>query len=150
MAKDKTYKVLIIEDNEMNLALVKEILSMKGFETNVKSSDVSFGRQAFFVQRKNNPPLPLYIDAPTTLKTLRKILELEADMPVGKVIEHKWWQRRFIELRSEFRAAIEQLIPSDSWDTIVFIESENKEDFSRKIEEEVLKLEAEIKADSEN
>lgn len=147
------YRVIIIlptfqlvEHPDIYMADIKRILAMKGFETKVKSSDASFGRQAFFVQRKDNPPLPLYIDAPTTLKTLRKILELEADMPVGKVIEHKWWQRRFMELRNEFRVAIEQLMPSNSWANIVFIESENMEEFSRKIEDEAIKLEAEIKA----
>lgn len=31
MSSDKTYKILIVEDNEMNLALVKEILSMQGY-----------------------------------------------------------------------------------------------------------------------
>jgi len=151
------YRVIIIlptfqlvEHPDIYMGDIKRILSMKGFETNVETSDTSFGRQAFFVQRKNDPPLPLYIDAPTTLKTLRKILELEADMPVGKVVEHKWWQRRFLELRSEFQAVIEQLLPSGSWGNIVFIESEDKEKFTRRIEEEVLKLEAEMSASSED
>lgn len=150
------YRVIIIlptfqlvEHPDIYLGDIKQILTRKGFKTGIESSDVSFGRQAFFVQRKDDPPLPLYIDAPTTLKTLRKILELEADMPVGKVVEHKWWQMRFLELRNEFRKAIEQLIPPGSWGNVVFIESEDKDAFMKKIEEEVLKLEAEIKSEED-
>lgn len=33
MAGRESYKILIVEDNEMNMALVKEILSMKSYET---------------------------------------------------------------------------------------------------------------------
>ncbi|WP_131618226.1 STING domain-containing protein [Roseivivax marinus] len=119
----------LVEYPDVYLEDIKHSLRKLGVTPDIERTDEKFGRYALFVQRKNNPPLPIFIDVPTTLKTLRKILELEADMPAGRVVEHRWWRQRFLHLRREFERAIEQLLPQNSWGNVAFIRSEERDHF---------------------
>lgn len=114
----KSYRIVIVmpsfqlvEYPDVYMNEIRTTLENLGFDWKLEKSDDSFGRNAFFVQRRDNPPLPLFIDVPTTLKTLRKILELEADMPAGKVVAHRWWRNRFDALCREFQIALSQVSP---------------------------------------
>lgn len=138
----------LVEYPDVYMEDIKARLRALGFETVKEMTDENFVRNALFVQRKDNPPIPLFIDIPTTLKTLRKILELEADMPAGKIVEHRWWRTRFAQLCREFEKSIGQVLPTNSWGNIVFIDSQNTAKFEAQLMAEIEKLESLLRAEN--
>ena len=146
-----TYRIVIIrptyhfvEYPNIYMDEIRSRLRKLGFETTTESTDSSFDRHSIIVQRPGNPPVPLFVDVPTTLKTLRTILELEADMPAGKVMEYKWWRLRFQQLCDEFESVLKQKFPANSWRNMVFLESENLEELEKNLIHQIETLEAEM------
>lgn len=134
----------LVEDPDVYFKDIEIMIQGMGFNLQVVESDNKFRRQAFYVQKLEGKALPLYIDVPTTLKTLRKILELEADMPVGKVVGFEWWEARFLQLRKDFQKVIEERMKQGSWGNLVFIDAADKAEFKRRIEEEISNMEQEM------
>ena len=137
------YRIVIIrptfhfvEYPDIYMDEIRSRLKKLGFVTSTETTDSSFDRHSIIVQRPGSPPVPLFVDVPTTLKTLRMILELEADMPAGRVMEYKWWRDRFHKLCGEFEDVLKQKFPSNSWRNLIFLDSENLET----LEKEIIKL----------
>jgi hypothetical protein len=134
----------LVETPKFYINRLKKVIKDLGFEMTIQQTDQDFGRHAYLVFKKDHPPLPLYVDIPTTMRVLTRILELEAHMPVGKLVERKWWRKRFSELAHDFANVIRNYMPEDDWGNVVFIESSNKEDFIQKLKREILDLEKKI------
>ncbi|KIN71284.1 STING domain-containing protein [Sulfitobacter guttiformis] len=134
----------LVERPQFYWARLKVVISRLGFGLdNVRTDDV-FGRDVFTIQKQEAPPLPLFVDLPSTMKVIRRILELEAHMPAGRVARQKWWRSRFKELRAEFRASLIDFFGDEDWGNLVFIEGDNTEQFAKDLRKVIAELEADI------
>jgi len=141
----------LIENRDDYWEIFRAFLEKKGFVVEAKQADEQFARHSFLVSRKGSPAaIPLYIDVPTTLGSLSKILELEANTPVGDLQNLEWARLRFKKLVASFVEAVEQQIPHESSANIRSIVCETPDDFACGISAEVEALEAELLEDSES
>ncbi len=135
----------LIENPDDYWDIFKAFLKNKGFVLEETRADERFARHSFLVSRKNSPmPIPLYVDIPTTLRSLSKIIELEANTPVGQLQNLKWARHRFKKLVADFVIAIREQVPDESFGNVRFIICETPGDFADKISAEVDALEAEL------
>ena len=139
-------KFELVAQPELYWEGVKAHIARLGFEMQTVETDASFGRNTHVILKRESPPMPLYIDVPTTARTLQEILELEAHMPVGRARNLGWFKRRFDQLRDEFSSAIRDYYPEDALRSLVFITPTSEEDFERKMTDLVQSLEQEIAA----
>ncbi|MEJ8566351.1 STING domain-containing protein [Elongatibacter sediminis] len=135
----------LVEQPEIYWKTFQSFLKREGFSLADARTDGSFARHSFLVQRKNLPePLPLYVDVPTTMRSLTKVLELEANTPVGQLPDAGWARQRFDRLAGYFMDAIQSYMPQESFGNLRFVRSDSVQDFSRRVSGEVDKLEQEL------
>jgi hypothetical protein len=121
---------------------LKTVIVDLGFKLEESESDEIFGRRIFTIYKRDNvASLPVFIDLPSTLKVVRKIIELEAHMPAGRVSRRKWWRRRFNELRNEFKESLLDHIGDPKWGELSFIEGDTVDEFTKKLEKVINELE---------
>lgn len=123
---------------------MRQHLKRLGFEIKPVTSDQAFFRNTYLVMKKESPELPIFVDVPTTTRTLQEILELEADMPVGKAKDTRWFRYRFNELRDAFGDALRTYYPEQSLRSLVIISPTSEQDFEFCITKLVKELEEEI------
>lgn len=138
----------LLKDPEVYIADLRRHIANLGYSMQTVQADEKFGRHAFFIQRKENPPLPIYVDVPTTLRSLIKILELEASTPVGQLSDPKWEAARFVQLRNDFATALKSYLQENSWGNVVFVDAENQAECFKTIEQEAQALEAVLARDA--
>lgn len=124
---------------------MRQHLKRLGFEVKPVTSDQAFFRNTYLVMKKSSPELPIFVDVPTTTRTLQEILELEADMPVGKSKNTKWFRHRFNELRDAFGDALRSYYPEQSLRSFVILAPTSEQDFEASLTTLVSELEDEIK-----
>lgn len=134
----------LVERPKFYWARLKVVISRLGFGLENVSTDDVFGRNVFTIQKQEAPPLPLFVDLPSTMKVIRRILELEAHMPAGRVARQRWWRVRFKELREEFRASLVDFFGDEGWGNLVFIEGDNTEQFAKDLQKVIADLESDI------
>ena len=88
--------------------------------------------------------MPLFVDVPTTTRALSKVLELEADTPIGTLRDVKWARKRFGLLVGYFVKAMENYITPQSFGNVKFVISKDASEFTTKIAAEIEELEAEL------
>lgn len=136
----------LVERPEFYWARLKVVISRLGFGLeNLRTDDV-FGRDVFTIQKSEAPPLPLYVDLPSTMKVMRRILELEAHTPAGRIARQRWWRSRFRELRDEFKESLIDFFGDEGWGNLVFIEGDNTEKFAAELRAIIAELEDDIAA----
>lgn len=124
---------------------MRQHLRRIGFEVRPVTADQAFFRNTYLVMKKSNPDLPIFVDVPTTTRTLQEILELEADMPVGKSKNTKWFRSRFNELRDAFGEALRSYYPEQSLRSLVILAPTSEQEFEASISALVSQLEEEIR-----
>ncbi|WP_138472171.1 STING domain-containing protein [Poseidonocella sp. HB161398] len=134
---------LVSQPNLYWKGMVRHLKRM-GFEIKTVTADQAFFRNTYLVMKKSHPELPLFVDVPTTTRTLQEILELEADMPVGKSKNTKWFRNRFNELREAFGDALRSYYPEQSLRSLVILCPNSESDFETSISTVVSQLEEEI------
>ncbi len=150
------YRVLIIipsyeliEEPDEYIRNFKRMLERKGFVLTTTNSDNKFARNAFLVERKLSPePLPLYLDVPTTMRSLTKVLELEVNSSMGQLQNIKWARARFRQLTTYFIDEVRAQLTEEAACNVRFVFSENKAEFETMLTAEVDALEAELRAAS--
>ena len=83
--------------------------------------------------KSDGKEIPIFIDMPTTLTNLKKIIELESHSPIGKVQDTRNVKDRFYILRDQFRSELENYVNEHDWGNVRFIEGKSV----RKFEEEI-------------
>lgn len=124
----------LVENPDIYWSRLKSIIEGMGFKLEESRSDEIFGRRIFTIyKRGSDSSLPVFIDLPSTLKVIRKIIELEAHMPAGRVSRRKWWRRRFQQLRNEFKSSVIDHVGDPKWGRLLFVEGDTVDDFSEKL-----------------
>ena len=95
------------------------------------------------IMKKTSKNQPIFIDVPTAIRSLQDILELEADMPVGKSKNNKWFRNRFNQLRDSFGDALRSYYPEQSLKNLVILAPTSEKDFEEKISSLLSQLESE-------
>ncbi|QUJ76824.1 hypothetical protein KDD17_01815 [Sulfitobacter albidus] len=134
----------LVERPTIYWARLKVVINRMGFSLENVRTDEVFGKDVFTIQKKDDPALPLYVDLPSTMKVIRRILELEAHMPAGRVARQKWWRGRFKELRGEFKASLVDFFGDEKWGNLVFIDGDNTEQFAKDLQATITALEDDI------
>ncbi len=132
----------LIEEPDFYKAELTRFFKREGFELKDTRSDEGFARNAYFIQKKESPvSLPLFVDFPTTTRSLSKVLELESDTPIGKLKNIDWARRRFTVLIDYFVQALRGYLSTESFGNVRFIISTDARDFTSKVSHEIKELE---------
>jgi hypothetical protein len=113
----------------------------KGFEFVQETTDADFGRNIFAVQKAEVGRMPIFIDMPTTLTNLKKIIELEEHSPVGRISQRGSIKRRFYHLRDQFEEELRQYVTEHDWGNVRFIEGRSLKAFNAELEKIFSELE---------
>lgn len=123
----------LVENKNIYWGHFRRITERLGFSFVQETTDRDFGRNIFSIQKLDSSPLPVFIDMPTTLTTLKTIIELEEDSPVGVIAERSSVKRRFFSLRSQFQQELAKYVREGDWGNITFVEGETLEKFEKEI-----------------
>lgn len=105
------------------------ILEFKGFSLGTERTDVQFGRDIFVIYSKSGEKLPIFVDLPTTMTGLRKIIQFETGVTRGDLSDHRWAASRFYVLRNQFRSELEKYVRENDWGNLTFIEGRTMDQF---------------------
>lgn len=125
----------LVSNKKLYWGKYRAVLQRHGFQLVQETTDDDFGRNIFLIQKLENPPLPVFVDMPTTLSNLKKIIELEDNSPAGEVTARRWHKQRFLELRNQFREELEGYVAESDWGNIRFIEGDTLAEFEGALED---------------
>lgn len=111
----------------------KNIIALHEFRLQEQTTDKDFGRNILHIYRKDGSPFPLFLDMPTTLTNLKKIIELEDNSPAGSITDRKWHKKRFFELRKQFQDELTSYVEESDWGNIRFIEGTTLQAFEQQL-----------------
>lgn len=111
------------------------ILEYKGFSLETERTDVQFGRDIFVIYSKSGEKLPIFIDLPTTMTGLRKIIQFETGVTRGDLSDHRWAASRFYVLRNQFRSELEKYVRENDWGNLTFIEGQTMDQFEVELDQ---------------
>ena len=134
----------LVSQPELYWEGIKTQISRLGFNLSTIETDAAFGRNTYIIDRHSSASLPIFVDVPTTTRTLQEILELEADMSVGRGRNERWFRLRFEQLRDEFSEALKAYYPEDALPSLRFITPMSHDDFNQAVTGIVKELEGEI------
>lgn len=118
----------------------KRSLAKYNFQLETEVSDKEFGRQVMYVYRTDGYRVPIFLDMPTTLTNLKRIIEFEDNSPAGTTSERKWKKQRFRELRTQFRDELSTYVIERDWGNIRFIEGSDLSDFEKELDSVMAEL----------
>jgi len=106
-----------------------------GFKFVQETTDADFGRNVFTIQRNDKTPIPIFIDMPTTLTNLKKIIELEEHSPVGKISSRNRVKERFYFLRDAFEDELRTYVKEHDWGNVRIVDGRSLRKFEQEIGE---------------
>ena len=106
-----------------------------GFKFVQETTDADFGRNIFTIQRTDKSVVPVFIDMPTTLTNLKKIIELEEHSPVGTVANRRSIQEKFYFLRDQFEEELRTYVTEHDWGNVRFVEGRSLKQFEAEVEQ---------------
>lgn len=112
----------------------KRALAKYDFKLQTQVSDKDFGRQIMYIYRADGSLVPIFLDMPTTLTNLKRIIEFEDDSPVGTASEREWKKKRFFELRDQFKSELSTYVKERDWGNIRYIEGADLKDFENELD----------------
>jgi hypothetical protein len=111
------------------------VLEYKGFSLKTERTDVQFGRDIFVIYSRDGEKLPIFVDLPTTMTGLRKIIQFETGVTRGDLSDHRWAATRFYVLRDQFRNELEKYVKENDWGNLTFIEGQTMDRFEKELDE---------------
>lgn len=130
----------LVESKKLYWDSFRSFAEKHGFVFSQETTDSDFGRNIFTIMRKDGEKIPIFLDMPTTLTNLKKIIELEEHSPVGTLRDVGSVKKRFYLLRDQFQEEIRQYVDEHDWGNVRFIEGKSV----RKFEQEISDILAEI------
>lgn len=109
------------------------VIALHDFHLKEQTTDKDFGRNILHIYRKDGSPFPIFLDMPTTLTNLKKIIELEDNSPAGSITDRKWRKQRFFELRKQFQDELTKYVEESDWGNIRFIEGTTLKAFEEQL-----------------
>jgi hypothetical protein len=123
----------LVTDKKRYWTTIENVIQRKGFTFETHRTDKDFGRSVFVILNKQGEKLPVYLDLPTTLTGLNKVIEFETGQSRGDLSDRKWSERRFYFLRDLFRTELEKYVVEDDWGNIKFLEGKSLKVFEAEL-----------------
>lgn len=125
----------LVENKSIYWNSFQSFAEKHGFKFVQETTDVDFGRHVFTIQKNDKSPIPIFIDMPTTLTNLKKIIELEEHSPVGTTSSRKRIKERFYFLRDAFEEELRTYVREHDWGNVRIVEGRSLRGFEQEIGE---------------
>lgn len=125
----------LVENKSIYWKSFQSFAEKHGFRFVQETTDSDFGRNVFTIQRNDKAPIPIFIDMPTTLTNLKKIIELEEHSPVGSTTSRNRIKERFYFLRDAFEDELRTYVREHDWGNVRIVEGRSLRGFEKEISE---------------
>lgn len=125
----------LVENKSIYWNSFQSFAERHGFRFVQETTDADFGRNVFTIQKNDKSPIPIFIDMPTTLTNLKKIIELEEHSPVGTISSRKRIKERFYFLRDAFEEELRTYVREHDWGNVRIVEGRSLRGFEQEIGE---------------
>lgn len=125
----------LVENKSIYWNSFQSFAEKHGFRFVQETTDADFGRNVFTIQKNDKSPIPIFIDMPTTLTNLKKIIELEEHSPVGTTSSRKRIKERFYFLRDAFEEELRTYVREHDWGNVRIVEGRSLRGFEQEIGE---------------
>lgn len=123
----------LVENKSIYWNSFQSFAEKQGFRFVQETTDADFGRNVFTIQKNDKSPIPIFIDMPTTLTNLKKIIELEEHSPVGTTSSRKRIKERFYFLRDAFEEELRTYVREHDWGNVRIVEGRSLRGFEQEI-----------------
>ena len=125
----------LVENKSIYWKSFQSFAEKHGFTFVQETTDSDFGRNVFTIQKSDKSPIPIFIDMPTTLTNLKKIIELEEHSPVGTISSRKRIKERFYFLRDAFEEELRTYVNEHDWGNVRIVDGRSLREFEQEISE---------------
>ena len=125
----------LVENKSIYWNAFQSFAEKHGFRFVQETTDSDFGRNVFTIQKNDKSPIPIFIDMPTTLTNLKKIIELEEHSPVGTTSSRNRIKERFYFLRDAFEEELRTYVKEHDWGNVRIVEGRSLRGFEQEIGE---------------
>lgn len=122
-----------VENKDIYWNSFQSFAQRHGFRLSQETTNADFGRNILTVLRNDDTPVPIFLDMPTTLTSLKKIIELEEHSPVGTVSSRERIKTRFYSLRDDFVKELKGYIRENDWGNVQFVEGRSLKQFEQEM-----------------
>jgi hypothetical protein len=125
----------LVENRAIYWKSFQSFAEKHGFKFEQVTTDADFGRNVFTIQQNDKAPIPMFIDMPTTLTNLKKLIELEEHSPVGTTSSRTRVKERFYFLRDAFEEELRTYVREHDWGNVRIVEGRSLRGFEQEIGE---------------